>query len=864
MRMNQFDWHRVPAVVLLAATALLTRAVTGEPVVNPYPRAIVNDKVVARWTFTDGVGRVEALNQCRITAEGGALVIESTGEDPYLLLPPMYVTGKIAVTLRMRSTSGGAGRVYWSTSSERGFAEERAAGFAMRHDDQWHDYTVSLPNEVRYRQLRLDPGQGPGVIRIEWIEVRRQVHHPLEIAAVSAQKDRLAVTLRNHDAAARPVRVNGQATEAPANGQADVVLPVPVDRPFAATAIEVASDGLPAITRHVVLHHPDAEGRWVTLRDGDLTVQVSESGDGARVMRGDRLAAVIAPLAGRPDGEPIALRIAAQSPRHVELVGEGVERLTIALRDGLIEWRLVAGESQGVVEGPVVRAVGSLEQGLLAGVEYLGKGERSSSTLDIRTPEHLRFAPDPMHLTMPLAAAVTDAGSAALLWSDPQLQPTFASPNFVDGAADHRMSLRGRRIDAVIRIGDSWAKGERLESAIAWAVKHRGLPPLPDRPRDDAAQRALSLAALNGPLCNENGWGHCAEPRWARHFYSDHASTVWRLTGEVPTLPDIVPGGAHIDNHAIFFVTGRAPKWLDWQNSRATHVRSAQRSDGSFRYDGPFREGHFENTASGIVGHNAVILLEHVRFTGDEQSKAAGLAAVAYARRFRTPRGAQTWEVPLHTPDILASAHLTRANVLAFELTGQGAYLDEARRWAVTGVPFVYQWGATGKPIMRYATTPVLGATNWVAPNWIGLPVQWCGLVYAESLLLLAKHDRALDWRMIAEGITIAGEQMQYPDGPHIGCLPDGFNLSNQQRLPADINPCALASLRMRLNGQLDGLSVAATPARRVVAPFPVTVHGDKARIEASAGVRYQIVVDGRNVLDVTSRGVDEIDLPGQ
>ena len=41
---------------------------------------------------------------------------------------------------------------------------------------------------------------------------------------------------------------------------------------------------------------------------------------------------------------------------------------------------------------------------------------------------------------------------------------------------------------------------------------------------------------------------------------------------------------------------------------------------------------------------------------------------------------------------------------------------------------------------MLYATPPVFGATTGRA-NWIGLPVQWVGGVYAYSLTTLALYD---------------------------------------------------------------------------------------------------------------------------
>jgi hypothetical protein len=160
---------------------------------------------------------------------------------------------------------------------------------------------------------------------------------------------------------------------------------------------------------------------------------------------------------------------------------------------------------------------------------------------------------------------------------------------------------------------------------------------------------------------------------------------------------------------------------------------------------------------------------------------------------------------------------------------------------------------------MAYATIAVYGATEWRAPNWMGLPVQWCGYDYAYSLALLAAHDQSFDWKKVARGILIAAEQMQYPDGPNAGCVPDSFNLAQQTRNGPAINPCALVSLRLRLEGEVDALGCASANGHRVVAPFPVSLKGDRAVIQGRAGVSYQAVVDGRRVVDIKSRGTDEI-----
>jgi hypothetical protein len=373
----------------------------------------------------------------------------------------------------------------------------------------------------------------------------------------------------------------------------------------------------------------------------------------------------------------------------------------------------------------------------------LAAGEHSSSTLDIETEEHIRFAPDPMKVTMPLMAFVTGTASTAMTWRDMSLHPIFATPNFLDGPDGHRASLRGTNMECTVLVRPP----APLEETILWAVQKHGMPPLPTPPRSRQEERNLCLATLSGPpLRTAQGWGHCAEASWTRQPYADQASTLWRLTGQAPDLPRLAPGGAHIVNDSIYFLTGRAEEWLKMKAAGAAAIIAEQKPDGSFRYDGKYRRGHFEDTASGYCAARAVQLLEHARLTGNTPSLQAGVKALEFMKHFRDPRGAQTWECPLHTPDILASAWLVQAYARGYELTGQADYLARARQWAITGLPFVYQWSS--EPTMAYATIAVFGATGWRAPNWMGLPVQWCGYDYAYALTMLAPLDHTLDWKI--------------------------------------------------------------------------------------------------------------------
>ena len=847
-----------------------TRAAAAEQI-NPYPRALVRTRLLHRWDFERDTEGWRAVHHSSISAGAGALRITSTGGDPYLHGPAVTLEAPSLVKLRMKCSTGGRGQVFWTTARSPNTAEKKSARFDLNHDGEWHEYAVPVEVRGTLTRLRLDPGTAPGSAEVDWIEISKATLHPLEIERVETTGREVAVHLRNHGkkrldctVGRLPVRrQTGEAVTMEGGSARRVVLDAGGEVPFEAFPIVVRSKDLPDIRRTVFLHRPHATTDWIVRRSKALTLRLARDGSGARLERKGELTAIIAPLVHIAGVVP---RLRLIGERDTLLFrGEGVT-VTVALRQDEVA---VSIKSQRPCEGPVLRAIGGLEQGLFAGLEHLGRGERSSSKKDIETDEHLRYAPDPLKVTMPLMACATDCGTAAMLWEDMSLRPVYAVPNFFDGTADHRMALRGTKIETTILCRPRRAELILpLDEVILWAVRKRGLPPLPEPPRDREAQFALCLKALGipegGPLKTADGWGHCAEERWKRHWFVDHASTVWRLTGEASEVPRLVAGGAHVRNDSIYFVTGRARKWLSLRRGEVEGIIRRQKPDGSFRYEGKYRRGHFEDTASGHCARPAATLLEFAHLTGDARALEAGVKTLDYMKRFRTPRGAQVWEVALHTPDILASAYLVWAYVRGYELTGDKDYLARARSWALSGVPFVYLWSRY--PVMLYATVPVLGATNWRAPNWIGLPVQWCGGVYAYALALLAPHEKTLEWAKLARGILIAGEQMQHPAGKYVGCLPDAWDIASQGRRPWTINPCALVSLRLVLDEEVDSLAVAVGEGRtgrthRVAAPFPVTIRDGEARIRARKGVAYQVLVDGQRIIDVKSRGADVVPL---
>ncbi len=805
-----------------------------------------------RWAFAKGGHGFRPIADCSLTLSRDGLVVRTTGVDPRFRSPRIDppLAGPVRVRLRLRTRTQRHLQLFWASVREPRWRPKQSAATRLVADGHWHTYELLLDTAERIVALRIDPGSGTGQVTISWLELQPVRPAPLELVQLRSERGVIRCTLRNVTDKPITACVGEHSVSIPRGKTGSLAVSVPVKGYLTPYHLRVRAEGKVVLQRHVFVLNPGVDTSWLEVARGASVVRFAPTDGVIELRHGNRTVALIAPLAHRR-GRP--LRVSVHPAEHGwRLSGELTGMLQL-LRPGELEVQLRGGEP---FEGPVVRPLGTVEQALLAGVEYLGRGERSSSRLDIEGPEHLRYRPDVHDITWPLAVVCTNVGSTAVLWQRPQTtQPIFSVPNVLDGPRGHRIGLETTQLRATVRFGEP----ARLERLILWAVRRHGLPALPPK-RSLADHRALCLKAFHGPLWDGQGWGHCAEPRWPRQPYADLASSVYWLQGKPPVLSRLVPGGGHLADPTIYFVTGRAREWLRHVRARGAAALKRQRADGSFRYSGPMARGHFEDTASGYCARFAVNLLEAAYYTGDRRTLRAGLRALEYMKRFRTPRGAQTWEVPLHTPDTLASALLVKAYVLGYELSGDEQYRELAVRWALTGLPFVYLW--TDRPIMAYATIAVFGATRWKQPVWIGRPVQWCGLVYADAVRMLAAHDRTVNWLKLAEGILRCAEQMQYTDGPYVGCLPDSLIVATQERFGPSINPSAIVALRRRLAGEPDGAYVIRTRFGPVVAPFPMERAGEgRIVVRSLAGVGYEVILPGGETKRISGTGADVVTL---
>ena len=493
------------------------------------------------------------------------------------------------------------------------------------------------------------------------------------------------------------------------------------------------------------------------------------------------------------------------------------------------------------------------KQALLAGLEYLAD-EPSSSEADIRGPESQRQVPDSAKITFPLMAVAAEGRYVGLVWQpDPRVAAVFDSPDRLFGSGGHVMGLvlpgsdgENRapgslvprwptRLDAgtpmVLHATIIGGTGDTVVPAVEQYVALRGLPPLPETGLDAEGYIRLAAAGwLDSKIREGNRYRHAFWEKWNPNPAADAAVWLRHLAvaasdaalaerlgdaargaiGEVPPGQYYDSAVGHVRPPAAPLVFGHVAESLEQARRTAQSRIGRFDADGRVLYqqarDKPdYGATHWSREANGLATRPAHEAMASAIYAGDADLIRRALGCVRALDRFAgtVPRGGQTWEVPLHTPDILASAHLVAAYTLAFEVTGDEHFLREARYWAWTGVPFVYLVNPTDGPVGPYSTIAVYGATNWQAPVWFGRPVQWCGLVYADALYRLGRHDPEGPWRRLADGIAAAGVQHTWreDDANRQGLLPDFFELEPQVRAGPAINPGTVQASAVRLYG---------------------------------------------------------------
>ena len=456
-------------------------------------------------------------------------------------------------------------------------------------------------------------------------------------------------------------------------------------------------------------------------------------------------------------------------------------------------------------------------QALFPGLEYLEAEERSSSSRDLAPPHHLRLTPHPHRITVPLMAVTSPEGVlVGLLWNLRQQwtpgkdSPTaiFASPNFVSQQKNHLLGLMLPSVPDYIPENGTQAQrpfllqpgqpvelrsfllvkpnAQVLDAVQVWYDHYGPSEPQP-APRPVEEVYRLSLRSFEEMLYQEGrGWsgvrGRTPSPSPLTGLLYVLLEGELGADSPVPNLRQKARERAY-QGYGLplaLHIGGVEEALLRaYQEGLSALVQRTPQGKWVFRPTERTKSlGRAGETVVGLGAQPVRTILRAAAQTADEQLLREGRRGLAFLDRFRVPRGAQTWEVPLHAPDLLAAARTADAYLWGYKLTGERKYLDKAVYWAQAGLPFIYVWQA-GEPElapMQGGSIPVFGATFYTH-SWLGRVVQWNGLEYAAVLLDLAQYDHRLDWQRIAQSIIHSGLRQQRTEPNYLGLYPDSWSM---------------------------------------------------------------------------------------
>jgi len=760
-------------------------------------------KAVAEWDFSKGTQGWTGNNRVgELTSSPEGLLVKSTGDDPWIEGPAIDLPGEkiIRVKIRMKSNADTGAELFYG----RAFRAGHSVRFTTRNDGRWHNYSLVIREKLgRGTRFRLDPCTGDGEVTVAFIKVEAIG----EIVVPSLERPKKPIKIRGGGVSVKSGSLEFEHYGGRWGNFA-----------FKVNGWEMAAGYESELLGMVFDESPE----WLNLKDAKVTFRNKSGGEfiSKAVIKDSKGATWEIQKIVRPAKQEGTLIIQAELKVNKD-------------RDVVhIPWLTMF---------PGLGAFGERKyQGLLAGVEYLCD-EPSSSEADIETPEHIRRVPEPVKITFPLMAIAQNGKYIGVIWEPSDMvSAAFDSPDRIYNSGAHVMALSGPAVGELRFENDFCAhtpfrleankalkvsvliiggEGKTVAPAIRRYVELKGLPDVPEFEGGfSAAVNLLAHGWLDSQINHDGLFRHAV---WGNNFppvpAADAAMFIdWlinntkdeklceRLNGAKYQALRKIPSGQPFSSsvgHAHLptapFIFGRTYEFVQRRRSEALGLLKNFDENGIKLYKPrkiDYSRTHFAKHANGLSGRDMVGILEGAALSGDKEliSKALKLLdkqTVLYADT--VPRGAQTWEVPLHTPDILASAHIVKAYTLGYIISGDEKYLEQARYWAWTGVPFVYIYPPTSGRVGPYSTIAVLGATNWKAPLWLGRPVQWCGLVYCSALQMLSVCDTKGPWEKIAKGITTAGLQMSWPltDEERQGLLPDFFDLKVQIGAGPAINP---------------------------------------------------------------------------
>ena len=107
----------------------------------------------------------------------GNLLMNSTGDDPYLGSPAISIDASTlpAIEIRMNISAGNSAQIFFTTDLDSEFDEPKSLIFTPVADGSFHTYTLDMSSVDQWQgkitQIRLDPTDQPASIEIDYIRI---------------------------------------------------------------------------------------------------------------------------------------------------------------------------------------------------------------------------------------------------------------------------------------------------------------------------------------------------------------------------------------------------------------------------------------------------------------------------------------------------------------------------------------------------------------------------------------------------------------------------------------------------------------------------------------------------------------------
>ena len=404
--------------------------------------------------------------------------------------------------------------------------------------------------------------------------------------------------------------------------------------------------------------------------------------------------------------------------------------------------------------------------------------------------------------------------------------PEFVEPNQREAKEPYPLSPE-TPLRLTARIFADGTATEAMAAVDEWVRLH-GIPepaPLPHGSYDREIEFTMQayLTTLWEPETRDwwttKGGGMMSAQGRPRAFVAD------LLVGEVLSPDEGVRRACRARAEEVLALIGGEPR-IDAQRfpgradtavarpGAAAGLLASRDDDGGWRFDadqqhttGPFVGMDYHELGPdnalevGTCARRAFEVLRYARIAGDRGAYEQMQNTLLLMESFRVPRAAQVWEVPVHTPDVLAAADAVDAYVEAYRFSGHDRWLRNAVTWARRGLPFIYLWDDPEKPFLVGGSIPVFGAT-WYQGSWFGRPVQWNGLRYANALMKLAEYDESYPWRKIAECVIRSAIHQQDFEGENAALWPDNISAIDSEKCPWVFGPRMIVRNVLKLTGR--------------------------------------------------------------